>query len=354
MAVALARGTRVSIAVIGRVSLHDLTFADVGAGAGKDSGQVTVEEALAEVARTARGTIRVRAPLQSGETGDVEFTSESEGGEAIAWLTSERCLLGIWRRSMQKTPFVALVAESAPKAFTRAHREMARMALIYETERLAWLRNTDGISLDTALTRALMRHLAVGLMVVDAEGRVLQTNEIADLWLEAQDAVSVKGGRLTGDRSEVRGQIRTALRRAAAQEPRRPALVALPSEETGCPSSLMTFVPLGDATARALVICGRRSADASLGEMVLDALGLTRSERRLARSLVLGLSIEDAAREANVTTSTARSYVKRIFAKTGVRRQSEFVALLAHITPPVLLECLGRTEVISRTATERL
>ena len=80
--------------------------------------------------------------------------------------------------------------------------------------------------------------------------------------------------------------------------------------------------------------------------MVLEALSLTHSECRLARSLVHGRCVEEAAREANVTTSTARSYLKRIFSKTGVRRESEFAALGTQITPPISFEQIGRAVLV--------
>lgn len=58
------------------------------------------------------------------------------------------------------------------------------------------------------------------------------------------------------------------------------------------------------------------------------AFGLSRAEAALASLLGTGLSPRQAAEQLGVTYETARTQLKAIFAKTGVHRQSELVALL--------------------------
>jgi len=55
---------------------------------------------------------------------------------------------------------------------------------------------------------------------------------------------------------------------------------------------------------------------------------LSRSQAKIVYGLVLGLRLEEAAEEAGVTTSTARTYLKQAFAKTGTSRQSELIKLV--------------------------
>ncbi|TPM24858.1 helix-turn-helix transcriptional regulator [Mesorhizobium sp. B2-3-4] len=55
---------------------------------------------------------------------------------------------------------------------------------------------------------------------------------------------------------------------------------------------------------------------------------LTPAEARLASALSQGLALKDAAAGLKVTVKTARTYLERIFAKTGTRQQSQLVALL--------------------------
>jgi hypothetical protein len=44
-----------------------------------------------------------------------------------------------------------------------------------------------------------------------------------------------------------------------------------------------------------------------------------------------GTSLEQAAQELNISTETARSQLKAVFAKTDTHRQSELVALLGSL-----------------------
>jgi DNA-binding CsgD family transcriptional regulator len=48
----------------------------------------------------------------------------------------------------------------------------------------------------------------------------------------------------------------------------------------------------------------------------------------LATQLSHGKSVEEAATEMGVTVNTARAYLKRIYSKVGVRRQSELMRCL--------------------------
>lgn len=57
-------------------------------------------------------------------------------------------------------------------------------------------------------------------------------------------------------------------------------------------------------------------------------LGLSNSETRLACALADGSSLKAAAKGMGLQEQTARSYLKQIFAKTGITRQAELVQLM--------------------------
>ncbi|MDR7033601.1 helix-turn-helix transcriptional regulator [Mesorhizobium sp. BE184] len=60
---------------------------------------------------------------------------------------------------------------------------------------------------------------------------------------------------------------------------------------------------------------------------------LSPAEAKLATALAAGTSLNDAAMSASIKLKTARTYLERIFAKTGTHRQSELVALLKSTAP---------------------
>jgi DNA-binding CsgD family transcriptional regulator len=80
--------------------------------------------------------------------------------------------------------------------------------------------------------------------------------------------------------------------------------------------------------ARAIVLMIDSSGDASPDPaLVRDILGLTLGEARVAALVGSGLAPKAAAARLGIAESTARTVLKRVFAKAGVSRQSELVAL---------------------------
>jgi DNA-binding CsgD family transcriptional regulator len=60
----------------------------------------------------------------------------------------------------------------------------------------------------------------------------------------------------------------------------------------------------------------------------LAELSLTPAETRLAVALFKGQTVEAYAKEAAISINTARWHVKQIYAKTGVKRQTELIYML--------------------------
>lgn len=60
---------------------------------------------------------------------------------------------------------------------------------------------------------------------------------------------------------------------------------------------------------------------------------LSPSEAKLAAGLTMGNSVAETATELGVTVKTARTYLERVFAKTGTHRQSELIGLLRSTFP---------------------
>ncbi len=67
---------------------------------------------------------------------------------------------------------------------------------------------------------------------------------------------------------------------------------------------------------------------------LLNALfDLTPTEAWVATDLASGLTLAQSASKRGVTTKSARTYLERIFRKTGTRQQSQLVAMLKTVQP---------------------
>ena len=63
------------------------------------------------------------------------------------------------------------------------------------------------------------------------------------------------------------------------------------------------------------------------------AFGLTLTEGRLVTHLEQGLSLAMAAEVMEVSIETARSHLKRVFAKTDTGRQTDLMLLIRRLKP---------------------
>jgi DNA-binding CsgD family transcriptional regulator len=187
-----------------------------------------------------------------------------------------------------------------------------------------------------AATGALDR-FPTGTIAVDSDAKVILTNRAADAILKRGDGLISRDGLRAASRQET-AKLRNAIA-AVCIEPdsgaikpetvvqihRRSGLKAL--EVLVCPLPSRSSLRKGKAAA-ALFITDPEE-EATLDSRALRQLfGLTPAEIRLCIALVKGKSVEEYAHEAGISPNTARTHVKRIYSKTGVRRQSELVSLL--------------------------
>jgi DNA-binding CsgD family transcriptional regulator len=85
----------------------------------------------------------------------------------------------------------------------------------------------------------------------------------------------------------------------------------------------------GRSTALAVVLVHSGAC-----EGCLRFYGMTPTETRLAAMIISGLPLLQAARELNVSRNTARTHMKRIYAKTETHSQAALVRLLMTASVP--------------------
>ncbi|MBB34964.1 MAG: chemotaxis protein CheY [Hirschia sp.] len=97
----------------------------------------------------------------------------------------------------------------------------------------------------------------------------------------------------------------------------------------------MLIVPMRDKSVSGEVtpICtayvhGDESSPSDRCDQLMELFKLSRSEARLALALSHGKTIAEAADDIGITVETARNYSKRLFSKTGTRRQAELVRII--------------------------
>jgi DNA-binding CsgD family transcriptional regulator len=182
--------------------------------------------------------------------------------------------------------------------------------------------------------------VACGAISLDFLGRVVATNQRAERHLRNGSLGLVNGEVLARDRAgnaALQKLVGSVLRAGLAGDGAPPAPVALPRPE-GRPLIAHAAPIVGSARdlfqrAKAILMIVDPDEHREPGEPVLrQAFGLTPAETRIALGLAAGLELQEIAAAAGVTSGTARTQLKSIFAKTDTHRQSELVALIGRLS----------------------
>ena len=176
--------------------------------------------------------------------------------------------------------------------------------------------------------------LAMGLVVVGRECRVLTVNPAGSQAMAASNVLAISQGRLAANdlhddirlktvvfhsatRPMIDGQCSIEVLRIKRAK-QRPLILAL----SACSAASM------DEDAVLVQIVDPDLDLAPHIEVACSIHGITGAEARLARLLVAGHSLLEAAGHLRVQPDTARSYLKQMFLKTGVNRQAALIQLL--------------------------
>ncbi|MGH8599138.1 MAG: helix-turn-helix transcriptional regulator [Burkholderiales bacterium] len=188
------------------------------------------------------------------------------------------------------------------------------------------------------ITEQALDRLACGIVLLDADNRLLYCNAAAETVLRRGDRLTLRNGRLTAISPSERGKLEALLHRFInGDDYPVPAAITLSAHASartlklaasrfsihrGLPASperttLLTIIDPSVTTTRD-----------DIAGILHERYRFTAAESRLAQTLLDGCSIRQAAERNGITYNTARGYLKILFHKTGTRRQAELVARL--------------------------
>jgi DNA-binding CsgD family transcriptional regulator len=174
--------------------------------------------------------------------------------------------------------------------------------------------------------------MAIGGVLLSATGQVLAINESAQCTLQQHFNIPNPGqARLDETRREfIRYLLRRSIGRVRGEwgdwiiidrENKRPLIL----------NAAVLPMPGGDGPQTVLMLLDLDIAPEGNSSTVQTIFRLSPAEARLALSLAGGATLAKAAEAHGVCVATARSQLKAIFQKTGVRRQVELVMLISRL-----------------------
>jgi DNA-binding CsgD family transcriptional regulator len=190
---------------------------------------------------------------------------------------------------------------------------------------------------------AMFDTLGFGLLVIDIDCRLHSINAAARAQLGDLNMVSTAHERLTIHHLEDAMRFQVSLQHMlnAAARPGETVTVAL-RRRTGPPLLLVISAMSVSATGRQLAMVQLVDPAAELAlplETLVRHYDLTQVEGRLVEQLVRGKTLGEAAIAMRLKEQTARTYLKHVFQKTGLRRQVELIRMVLAGAVPRL--CAG-------------
>jgi DNA-binding CsgD family transcriptional regulator len=179
-------------------------------------------------------------------------------------------------------------------------------------------------------TVSALKAMNLPAIVMSASGRVLATNDLLDRVSNVFRPVAYGNMALGGTAANALFQ--QAVRQY--QDVQTIRSIPIPAKD-GQPALIVHLLPLYRAAqdifsgADILVVATQVSASKLVPSPAIftSLFDLTPAEAKLAGLLTAGRSLKDAAAECHITIKSARTYLERIFRKTGITQQSQLVAL---------------------------
>ena len=230
--------------------------------------------------------------------------------------------------------------------YNAADREAMGLVLPHLTRALQMYRKMNGLERQGAIGLAALEAMAVGVMVVDAAGRLLFSNTVAERLLQKDQGITVSHGHLRAQTADRNPMLQHTIREAVAGFSGRSlhnGMLVLPRRDALPLSLLICPAPghrLGADRLQATAIIFVNNPDDRITPTeaaLATQFRLTPAEARLTTALLDGEHIEDYAVRTGLSPHTVKTQLKAVFAKTGCGRQSDLMRVV--LTNPVLRMC---------------
>ncbi|EOT7836633.1 helix-turn-helix transcriptional regulator [Pseudomonas aeruginosa] len=223
--------------------------------------------------------------------------------------------------------------------FTEQDKAMLAYFLPHLERSVSLHTQINRIETERNLYAGAVDQFAVGTIILDENGKILQTNQVANRLLKEKDGLKISADSLQvgtpRDCQEFRRLVKQALQSQQAAEPSvvEAMRVQRPSGRTDL-GIIVRSVPLsewneGKHCPSVVIFVSDPEQESSAPQEIVKALfDLTPAEAHLAMLLANGLTLDEASEEQGISRNTARAHLRSTFSKTGVTRQTMLVRLI--------------------------
>ncbi len=184
--------------------------------------------------------------------------------------------------------------------------------------------------------------LTIPVFLVSGDMKLRYSNASARALLADKDVFRDHKGTLDATNASVGHAVAAAVRQSADEAGLGAQGLGIPAtRRDGSPAALYVL-PLSarpgwqpDLAVAAVFVASAGTRYAVPDDLVGRLFGLTPAEARVCALLVQGLGAQDIADALDVADTTVKTHIRRIYDKTGVRRQPELVHLVTAFAAPI-------------------
>lgn len=225
-------------------------------------------------------------------------------------------------------------------AFSTQDKALCRLLLPHLRRAIQLHARLDGLECERELFAGVVDSLQLGVLSYARDGTLVEINDEARHILAQKDGLRLSGQALCFDSRQESREFQRMLRAALEASPQAaPALVdamAVSRPSGRCALGLVVrrvpATPWSDAHRRPAAVVFLRDPEGGGSRVSQDIVqrlfGLTRMEAGLALALADGLTLDEAAERLGIRKNTARTYLRFIFCKIGVTRQTLLIRKL--------------------------
>lgn len=197
------------------------------------------------------------------------------------------------------------------------------------------LKNDQKNAHSADMTDAALSLLSPAIAIVDSKASACYVNESAtDIFSNRDGLFLDAAGMVRASKADVSQKIHNAISHACSTKDAGAQFFSVPRQSHF--RDLMLVVLPSRNNRVALLLTDPERTTVLSPECLSSLFELTRAEALITHTLANGGSLEEAAEASGITISSARTYLKRVFSKTGVGRQSDLVQLILTTPAPLI------------------
>jgi DNA-binding CsgD family transcriptional regulator len=223
--------------------------------------------------------------------------------------------------------------------FGEEERALATLLLPHLRQSVEIFARLSRAASERTLYAGTLNQMAVGTIILDGHGKILDKDRIAEALLKQADGVSSISGMLSLNDRTASSRLHETIRRIVESEKKgeRSLVEAIRVERPSGkrdfglivkPAPQPRYLDEQHIPAIVVFISDPDRHTAMAPAALAKLFGLTPAEASFAVLLGDGLTLDEAAAEQSIARNTARAHLRSIFAKTGVSRQTMLVRLI--------------------------